>query len=453
MSTSLRARLLATFVAYALVVAAVFGLSAATFLYTAEDRFFDALLDEESATVEAHRRASGAWGVPRHAWMLVHPSPASLPPDLRSQLTAAPWRREFRGAGGRHYHVRALGARAAGDDARPAAWLVAEVSDRLVIRPMRGDLLAQFLVAEGVLLALAVTLALAIARRIARPLMQLAESVRRLDPAAPGDGTALASHRQDRELAIVAHALDEMRRRLATFVEREHAFTRDASHELRTPLTVIRSATARALDDCALPVSVRPLLERSLRSAEQLERTTRTLLALARERPMDRPAAPTAIRPVLEDVVLEQAAALDARGLTLHLALPRDATLPASAPVLRILLSNILGNACAHSAPGAVQVQWRDDTLTVENPVPHRPPPPGDPPRSAAACGESGPGYGLGLAISARLCTRSGLALEVDTSAPGRFAVRVRRAVPPRSPPAAGFAADSLGAPPRAVAP
>ncbi|MCU0636676.1 MAG: HAMP domain-containing histidine kinase, partial [Gemmatimonadaceae bacterium] len=357
MSRTLRGRIVTAFAAFAVVMAAVFGLTTTIFLYSAEDIFFNAMLAEEATLLIAGARAQGAWPSPRHAWMTVHAGLGTVPEDLRDQLRESPTQREFRGSNGRHYHVRLLrDAVAAG--ARDPTWLVGEVSDRLVIRPMRRELLTQWGIVVSFLLGLSLLLARAIARRIAQPLSALAASVRAVDPgAAPMAALPIEG---DREVTVVATALDDLRSRVAAFVERERSFTRDASHELRTPLTVIRSSTEQALRDPLLPPTIQPLLARSHRATERLEWTVSSLLALAREEVVPATDATTPVLPLLEELIVEAATALDTARLTTRVEVPSTCVLPASEPVLRIVLANVLGNACTHGAPGPLVIRAVD---------------------------------------------------------------------------------------------
>jgi signal transduction histidine kinase len=408
---TLRTRIVLSFVSFAVCVAAVFGFAAAVFLYTVEDSFFESIVREEATRLEtlaSNPRASGSiWAQPSVPYMFVYESIAQLPRDLQAQVALQPERREFAGDSGRHYHVRALFP----ERSPPAAWLVAEVSDRLVVRPMRRALLADWLLVGGVLLAVAVVLALRVARRIAQPLTTLAQEVHRLDVMA---AQPIVVHNADAEIQVVIRALDDMRTRVQAFVAREQLFTRDASHELRTPLSVIRSTTAQALADPGVSTSTRQLLQLALQGAEQLERTTASLLALAREHPLSEVDAHTQVLPVLERVVLEQTAMRDTSTVSLDIDVSRTDTLPIAGSVLNILLSNLIGNAFAHSAPGVVRVSMRDGVLRINNPVlqgvviPH--------PATLMSDGvrrEGSPGDGLGLSIVRRLCERSGLLLTV----------------------------------------
>ncbi len=410
---TLRTRIVRAFSAFAVAVAVLFGVSTAAFLYTIEDEFFNATLSEEAAILESRTSNDAGWGVPRHTWMSVHESTESLPTDLRTQLEREPRRTEFVGENGRHYHVRTLRGRGARDAAAPT-FLVAEVSSRLIVRPMRVELLEKWLLVELVILLLAVTIALRMARRVAQPLSTLADGLRDFDPTGPAHPIVVPN--ADAEVVVVAQALNDMRARVQALVARERAFTRDVSHELRTPLAVIRSTAAQALHDGRMQPQSQRLLSMALQSAEQMERTVASLLALARDNVPDRPATPTRILPTLEQVVVEQSLAIAGRDIALDLRVPADATVHVSNAVLHMLLSNLLGNAFAHTASGMVSVAFADGTLRITNPV-------DDDGREFSAADtdrlavpgvrrDNSPGYGFGLDIVRRLCARAGLLLD-----------------------------------------
>ncbi|WP_310570593.1 HAMP domain-containing sensor histidine kinase [Gemmatimonas sp.] len=420
-ASTLRTRIVRAFAAFAVVVAIFFGVSTAVFLYTVEDEFFNAMLGEEAALLESQRASGADWGVPRTSWMSVHTSTESLPADLRSQLRAEPTRTEFVGENGRHYHVRPLRGRAGATAAREGAraliapaWLVAEVSRRLIVRPMRSALIEKWLIVECFILVLAVLIALRMARRVAQPLASLAEGVQDFDPSLP-TGTAVMVN-ADAEVLVVAKALDEMRARVQALVARERTFTRDVSHELRTPLAVIRSTAAQALRDDGMRSDSRRLLTMALNAAEQMERTVTSLLTLARDDLLVGPAMPTRILPTLEQVVVEQSLVISGRDISLDLRVPAQAALHVSETVLHMLLSNLLGNAFAHTASGNIRMTFVDGILRISNPVDddhnERVVPKLDTLAVPGVRRDHSPGYGFGLDIVARLCARAGLALH-----------------------------------------
>ena len=420
---TLRARILAVFVGFTVIVVLVFGLFATVFVYTVEDEFFAALLGEEASRLEHERARTAAWGAPRQPWMSLHASTETLPHDLRDQVAREPGRHEFRGDSGRHYHLRILNAASAPNATSPT-WLVAEVSSRLVVRPMRASLIETWLVVGAVILLLSIALALWLARRITKPLSVLVERVSLLHPARESPSFRIAG--ADGEVEMVIRALEAMRTRVDAFVEREQCFTRDASHELRTPLSVIHSATAQALDDPALAPTSRRLLSLALQSTTQMERTVASLLALTRE-DVEAPGEPTEILPVLEAVVIEQSAVLDGRELTLRIGVPQRAAFTVSGAVLHLVLSNMIGNAIAHASQGPIGITFTGKRLTVSNLVDAASLP------SAGMLGEpwvkgaASRGSGLGLVILRRLCARARLGLEWQVL-DGHFVTTVRDA-------------------------
>lgn len=383
----LRNRLALAFAGFTLVVAALFGFYAVAFTYSTEDAFFDAMLEREAASQSRARAERGAWRTPQDAWMTVHADPSSFPADLRAAFTAEPWRVEFRGHGGRHYHLK----RIAPPPPLPSAWLVAEVSAQLVVRPLRGKILSLLAWSGLATVVMALLLGYALARRTAAPLARLAGRVEDMAPGHLPDD--FAKDYPGDEVGVLAHGLEDLARRVNAFIAREREFTRDASHELRTPLAVIRSVAEHLAAEPALSADGRRLLAHAHRSALQLEQTVATLLALAREEGVAPPAT-SAVLPVLERVVVEQSPRLDGKPVAVVIEVPPDARVAVPAPILHILLSNLIGNAFSHTPAGCVRVDAVHGRLRLRNPAAGGD---ADAPRG---------GHGFGLSIVRRLCER-----------------------------------------------
>lgn len=407
----LQRRLLAAFAALTLGVAGLFAFYAIAFVYMVEDRFFVAQLEDEAAHLVQAQAASGHWPAPRGAHLALHTDSAAFPADLREPFTAEPWRREFPGRDGRHYHLLKL----TGTDGRPA-WLVAEVGDRLVVRPMRQRIFALLAWSGAIVLALALLLGVWVARRTSRPLAELADVVAALQPGELPD--RLPTERGDDEIGTLTRGLEALIGRVRTFVAREQEFTRDASHELRTPLAVIRSAGERLAAEARLDDAQRRHLDHIRLSAAQLEQTVTTLLALAREQPLE-PAGPTRLLPLIERVIVEQAPLIGERPIEVDLHVPSAATAPHPPAVLQIVLSNLIGNAFAHTEHGRVHIDIADGSLRIAN----RGHAIDDALRatlySPFTKREGSAGFGLGLAIVQRLCDRHAIALTIVHDADG----------------------------------
>lgn len=410
----LRQRLVLAFAGFAVLVASVFGLYAMVFMYAVEDSVFDAQLAREADAQQAAYARDGNWRVPGDTGIQLYRDPARFPDDLRGDFLREPWRSEFSGQDGRHYHVRRL------DRPPPAtpAWLVAEVSRQLVVRPIRDRVMLLLASTAVLMVLLAIGLGAWLARRGTRPLYRLVQRVEAL-PLQPQAGSTLAAEFTDDEIGVLARALDRLSQRVADVVAREHAFTRDASHELRTPLAVISGAAGQLLDEPGLSPRGQQHVQHIRLSALQLQQAVAALLALAREEVDASAATQVRLVPLLERVIIEQSPLLGTRPVEVQLEVPDDASLRAPEPALRMVLANLVGNAFAHTPHGSVRIALHEGDLLVHNrtsadaslrnwPQPRR-----------FDKGDDSPGSGLGLEIMRRLCDHHGLQLRMDADEDG----------------------------------
>jgi len=415
----LRNRMMLVFAGFTLAMAALFGLYALLFVYTVEDQLFDTLLAREAATQLEHRAAHGRWSVPRNGFMSVVERIDDLPDGIGHVLREEPARREFPAPAGRHYHLRAL------DPPAPAtrAWLVAEVSGLLAVRPMRTQMLQLFAWTGALAVALALLLGGWLARRTTAPLSRLADAVGEATPERLPPNFAAGF--PDDEVGLLARRLDDLIARVHAFVEREREFTRDASHELRTPLTVIRAASERLSADTGLSATARASVDHIGQSASHLEQTVALLLALAREQPASTatPTPGTRVLPLLERVVVEQSPLLEGKRVEVTFDVATDVTSTLAAPVLQVLLANLVGNAFAHTRAGRIAISAEGDVLAIRNPG--RAVREGD--FVPFAKSEDSTGFGLGLSIVRRLCERHAIDLRFEGDADGSAAFLVLR--------------------------
>lgn len=394
---------------FAVFVALLYGFYVVLFVYLVEDRFFDGLLRKEAQAQLAHHAAHGTWTRPQLPFVAVHPDATTLPDGLVTWLAEEPSRREFPGRDGRHYHLVALEPSAPATADPAPAWLVAEVSQQLAVRPMRSGILQWLAASSLAVLALALLLGAWLARRMTAPLSQLARLVDEATPSRLPAG--FSTDFPDDEVGTLARGLDHLIARIDAFVAREREFTRDASHELRTPLAVIRSACERVAAREELDAGSRRQLDHVRQSAHQLEQTVSTLLALAREGHAAEAANEVALLPLLERVIVDQSPLLDGREVDVRLDVPAGTTAHLPPAVLHIVLSNLVGNAFAHTDAGEIAINVEGEWLRIVNP--------GGAIAAGAfepfAKGESSAGFGLGLAIVRRLGERHGIELHFRT--------------------------------------
>jgi signal transduction histidine kinase len=190
------------------------------------------------------------------------------------------------------------------------------------------------------------------ARRLSRPVKQLAAAADRLGH---GDFAVRAGRAGIPEIDAAAAALDTTAERLGELLQRERAFSAHASHQLRTPLTGLRvQLEAATLAGGADP---RAALVDALQSVDQLEQTIDDLLALARDvRPK---ADPLDLRRLIDEVDQRWHGPLADVGRPLRTSVQPDLpTSTASAAALRQILDVLVANAAEHGA-GTVTVAVR----------------------------------------------------------------------------------------------
>lgn len=232
-----------------------------------------------------------------------------------------------------------------------AAIRAASAADAVRDRAERTWLAMAGLSAAAVLLATFAGFALA--RRLSRPVTQLATTARRLGD---GDFTSRAAAVGIPELDTVVDALNATASRLGDLVARERAFSADASHQLRTPLTGLRLRLESAL---AAPGADRDqAIRSSLGDIDRLEITIESLLALARDTTPARDRID--FSQLLTDVEERWHGTLAAGGRPLRVL--TDETLPevrASASAITQILDALVDNAHRHGS-GTVTVHCRD---------------------------------------------------------------------------------------------
>jgi two-component system sensor histidine kinase MprB len=269
-------------------------------------------------------------------------------------------------------------------------------------RPMEGvdsalRTLLVVLLALGVLVvATAALLARAIARRVLRPVTDLADAAAHVEatedlhgrlPVRANDEVGELTSRFNGMLARLQGSRAELDR---SMVEQRNLVA-DASHELRTPVTSLRTNAEVLLeDDAALsPEERRSILTDVRDQAEDLGTLVADLIELARGDAPD----PSADEPVALDALVEECvgrARRDHRGVTFTTTL-RPVVVAGRPDRLARAISNLVNNAALHGAggAGAVEIDLRAEDADERGPAPGTRL--GDPAR------RSGPAGGAGL--------------------------------------------------------
>jgi signal transduction histidine kinase len=264
--------------------------------------------------------------------------------------------------------------------------------------------------------AVSVVLGYWLAGVLTRQLDDLASRVGRLAPDEPHPPLMRRDH--DREVAALAHALDQYHARLIDMMMREQEFTANASHELRTPLTAIRTSCELLEADAGLSAKSRSRVDMIDNAALQMTERIETLLLLARQ---NRPDAieSVSLRHCVADAAGPYREEMRRKSLQFELDIPEDKVLQLDRKALQLVLANLIRNAVAYTDRGHVRVSYEAGRLTVSDSGP------GIAPEHRAQVFERyyraddrPEGRGLGLAIVRRICDDFGWAVEVE-SIPG----------------------------------
>ncbi len=387
MFNSISRRLMLAFAAFTLGLSLWFGLLVMAAAYTVEDSFFYRELRAEAKRLDDAHAASGKWAAPAKPWMSLHEAASTLPKDILDARQAEPHRREFTGQAGRHYHLHEL--------RRGAAYpvLLAEVSQQLVVRPVRNELLAWLGAWVLATFVAALVLAAWLARRLSQPLQSLAAAVEKLEPQHLSGALPLPHTQRADEVGTLARTLGALAQRVQAFAQREQRFTRDASHELRTPLAVMRMSLEPVVSGAAAALSARDA-ESLYSNVLLMQDAAAMLLMLARnEREAASQDASAEVLPLVEQWVLAHEAWLSRKGLSVVCKLQsrEGPRWPLPKAVAQTLLSNLLNNAVQHgSCASPITIDLEQGHVRVTNACVANP---------AAASG----GTGMGFSIVERL--------------------------------------------------
>src|SRR5262245_19080876 len=208
--------------------------------------------------------------------------------------------------------------------------------------------------------AVALAIALALTRYIARPISEIDAAIRQLGGA---DFSQAIAVRGPEDLRYLGRRLDWLRRRLEEFETQKNRFLRHVSHELKTPLTALREGAELLHDKVGGPLTpaqaqvVAIMRDNSIK----LQRLIEELLDYQRAL---HAAASLEMKTLLLDEMVAEAARsheLAARAKGLRLALDAQSTLLEADPdKLRSVLDNLISNAVKFTpAGGTITVRAR----------------------------------------------------------------------------------------------
>ena len=253
-----------------------------------------------------------------------------------------------------------------------------------------------------------------LAAKAIAPVTVLARRVAELPPGERASN--LAQSFADDDVGELARAVDGYTERLAEAMEREQAFTGDISHELRNPLAVVQGAVDVLRANPELPESARRPLERIARAASVMEEIGSVLLNLARTANAPRGATVAfSMADLVRDLIDSHSLLLCGKPVTFELDVKEPLILESERATLRILLGNLIRNACFYTLRGHIRITVDHRGVEVEDTGVGF-----DPTRIGQALGQgyrdpAKPGAGIGLSLARRLCERNGWKLILES--------------------------------------
>src|SRR6516225_4892192 len=273
--------------------------------------------------------------------------------------------------------------------------------------------------------AVAVALAMIQAKRLTRPLQELAGAADRLGS---GDASPLGLRYGVPELDRVAEGLDGSAQRISELLAAEREFAADASHQLRTPLTALSMRLEEILAAADQPDVVHEEGTAALLQAERLTEVVGQLLGRTHRSQARRPAE-VSVDDVVAQQVVEWDPAFRRRNRKLEVSGEKNLTAHITPGTLSQLIATLLDNALVHGAgtvgirtsltPKSVVIEVRDSGRGVRADLV---------PRifERNVSGKPG-GTGLGLALARSIAAAEGGQVVLVRPRPAVFAIFLPR--------------------------
>lgn len=208
----------------------------------------------------------------------------------------------------------------------------------------------------------------------------------------------------------VAACLELALKRNAALVEREKQLLSHASHELRTPIAII-GANIEILERMPLPASASKPLQRIERAKTNMQHITETLLWLERKSETAPAEHPVNLAQLLRQLIDDHLYLIQGQAVDIIHAYDNAPNRMLPATPLMIVLSNLIRNAFQYTHQGWISVAYNAGQIVIEN-------------YDTDLVGDRDVvSFGLGLALTRRICHRIHFDLETCYSGGGVRAV------------------------------
>jgi len=341
---SIKHQSLLVFIAFSLVLGALYATFAVVAAFMVEDEIIARLLQGEATYVEQHYAAQQALPPPRLDFIQLFSNHKALPRFVQQALEHPSQDQEIFTTGDTHYHYRLLRL-----GPGQTGYLLAEVSPLLIVSNT-PRLFSFFLFGLLLSLMIGIVLALKLAALTVSPVLAMTEAIK--------SGQALPALRY--ELGFLAQTLQQTLDELGNSLQREKDFTADVNHELRTPLTILKNTITLAEQRGMQSADYTQL--RSV--AQQMQHTIDILLALARAETIPHQAC--RLKTQLEQLAMQCSSAQGVEA-DLDIDIADDYIVRANPVLLDLLLTNLINNAITHGGDTTLRVQAQNGDLLFTN--------------------------------------------------------------------------------------
>ena len=261
---------------------------------------------------------------------------------------------------------------------------------------------------------LAIWIGLWLSRRVIAPVRALGDEVASLDP--QQRNIHLSNRYRGYEVERIAEAFDRYLKRMDEYVEREQSFSAAASHELRTPLSIISTSCELLSQDTELSERAHIAVRKITRACKQMSELVTAFLFLARgNSELQSRNVLTDICPLLEQVVENHQHLLNPKYVTLQLHCETSIQVRAPESHISIVISNILRNAIYYTKSGVISIRLDNRCIIIKDTGSGIAPENLDTIFLRQTRDPYSPGYGLGLHIAKSICDRYGWSLRFES--------------------------------------
>ncbi|WP_089138523.1 sensor histidine kinase [Vibrio rumoiensis] len=246
--------------------------------------------------------------------------------------------------------------------------------------------LITFLVGAVFLIAV-IAYGLYFVRLFSRPLIQIEEKIKAMAPDKP-DFEVDTPYKETRS---IEYTLLDNKAKISAYFQREQEFSRFASHELRTPIMVIKGSTELLKKVPDMPRVANKAVARIEYAGNQMQILTEAFLLLGKEDIESHHINNESLSEHIKTVLSNMAEHFAKQDATYELKEKHPSSIEAPSSFIDIVMANLLKNAFSYSI-GDIVIELTEKTLVITN--------------QHDGNDMHNSGYGCGLAIIERICTR-----------------------------------------------